>query len=977
MYNTKAVVYYKIKKNIIAALLPKKLNGYNPFGKKNKKPNLLFMKTLCIVAILSTLLIATNCLSQHTQTITVSNLKVEGRSGMNGIEQQHPGFSWQIFSTSRNIVQTGYQIIVAKSLNKIDENIGDVWSSKKINSAVSVNIVYPLQNLLSGKQYYWKVKVFTNKGQTQWSAPGKWSMGIMDSSLWKASWIGLDTITKNDDPFNIFTRLSARYMRKEVTVNKKVARAMAYVCGLGLYELYINGTKVGNDVLAPTVKEYNKAVPYNTLDVTNYLKNGNNALGVILGNGRFFTPRYSKDGGMVNGNSPSTHYGMPKLLLQIKIEYTDGSDQLITSDNTWKATSNGPILANNEFDGETYDANKELNGWCLPKYNDGGWSKAQLVIAPEGKLVTQTNENISIKDSLQPIAITKTKNNTYILDMGQNMVGWLKIKVQGNKGDTITLRFAETLKNKDSLYLENIRGAKVTDTYILKGGVKEVWQPRFVYHGFRFVEITGLQQMPAKNNFTGMVVYDNLPTIGSFQTSNKTINQVYKNAYWGIRGNYRGMPTDCPQRDERMGWLGDRSISSYGESFIFDNSRLYAKWMDDIKDAQKPSGSLADVAPTYWKIYSDDVTWPISYLIIPEMLRRQFGDELTFKKHYPFMKKWMMYMWDTYQIDGLVEKDTYGDWCLPPESPTLIFSLDSTRNTKGPLIGAAYYYYALTLMKNFALLLDLKEDITVYGQMSEKVKAAFNTKFYNADSGYYANNTVTSNLLPLTFGLVPDKDKQKVFNHIVTRTLNMYDGHVSTGLIGGQWLMRGLTKNGRPDIAYKIATNTTYPSWGYMATQGATTIWELWNGNTANPAMNSGNHVMLLGDLLVWNYENLAGIKADTSELAFKKIRMDPYLAPGLQFVNATTTSPYGKIKSSWRRDKNNFTWDVAIPANSSAILALPVSDFNKISDNKIALDKVDGVKFLYTTDGKTYIQVGSGNYSFTCKVNTEVQPLQ
>ena len=338
-----------------------------------------------IVALLSTLLIGVNCISQHSPIITVSNLKVEGRRDINGIEQPHPRLSWQILSNSRNIVQTGYQIIVAGSLKKIDQNIGDVWRSEKINSAVSVNIAYPLLNLSAGKQYYWKVKVFTNKGQTQWSAAGKWSMGMMDSSLWKARWIGLDTITKNDDPFNIFTRLSARYVRKEIMVNKKVASAMAYICGLGLYELYINGTKVGTDVLAPTVKEYNKAVPYNTLDVTNYLKKGNNALGVILGNGRYFTPRYSKDGGMVNGNSPSTHYGLPILLLQIKIEYTDGSEQLITSDNTWKATSNGPILANNEFDGETYDANKELTGWNLPKYNDGRWSKVQLVMAPEGK----------------------------------------------------------------------------------------------------------------------------------------------------------------------------------------------------------------------------------------------------------------------------------------------------------------------------------------------------------------------------------------------------------------------------------------------------------------------------------------------------------------------------------------------------------------------------------------------------------------
>jgi alpha-L-rhamnosidase len=923
------------------------------------KNSLLVFFAICISA---------NAFSQQSN-IYVNNIKVEGLNLIDGITQVHPRLSWQIESNERSLVQNAYQIIVASSLKKVNQNAGDIYDSGKILTDKSINISYPLNNLLSCKPYYWKVKVWTNKGQTNWSKPGKWSMGLLNDDIWKADWIGTDRIIKTDDPYKPFTRLSARYFRNETTINEKPIRATAYIVGMGLYELYLNGKKVGKHVLSPTLKEYNKQIPYNTLDVTNYLKKGNNAIGVILGNGRYFTVRYSKDGGMVAGNSPSTQYGFPILKMQILLEYSNGRSELIVTNKSWKVTTDGPIVANNEFDGEEYDANKELTGWTLPKYNDKNWQSVSMITPPTAKIVNQVNENIAVKANLLPQTIHQTKNKNYILDMGQNMVGWLKISVKGNKGDTITLRFAETLKNKDSLYLANIRTAKVTDKYVLKGTGIEIWEPRFVFHGFRYVEIKGLAYQPEKKDFLGRVVYDDLPTIGSFKTSDSTINQVYKNAFWGIIGNYRGMPMDCPQRDERMGWLGDRSVSSYGESFVFDNSRLYAKWMDDIEASQKENGSIPDVAPTYWKIYTDDVTWPISFLVIPEMLRKQFGDTVTFKKHYPNMKKWMMYMWDTYQVGGLVERDTYGDWCLPPEKLNIIFSLDSTRNTKGPIIGAAYYFYALTLMKNYSSLLKNTQDYKLFDKMSKEVKVAFNAKFYNHIGNFYANNTVTSNLLPLTFGIVENENKIKVYNQIVERTQNLYNGHISTGLIGGQWLMRGLSDNGRPDLAYKIATNITYPSWGYMVAQGATTIWELWNGNTANPAMNSGNHVMLLGDLLVWDYEYLGGIKSDINEVAFKKIIMDPYLAPQLNFVKASTISPYGKIVSNWKKYNNEFNWEITIPANCKALLTMPVNDFNKIYESGKSVTNFKDIKFLYNKNDKTYIEVGSGNYSFNCKM--------
>ena len=900
--------------------------------------------------------------------LNVTSLKVEGRKNLPGLDLQHPRLSWQIGASSRGVEQAAYQIIVASSLEKLQSNKDILWNTGQVKSNTSLNIIYQGDILISCKTYYWKVKVWTNKGQSAWSAPAKWSMGILEPTQWKAQWIGLDTFSINDRPHDSYTRLAARYLRKQMNINKQVSKATAYISGLGLYELYINGKKVGYDVLSPTLKEYNKVVPYNTLDVTSYLKKGDNAIGVILGNGRFFTMRYGKTEAWTTGIPPVTNYGYPKLLMQVLMEYSDGTTSIIHTDQSWKITTDGPILANSEFDGEEYDSNKEFPNWSQPGFKDTNWQSAQLVASPANRIESQLNENIIIKQALKPKSISKAKNGTYIVDMGQNMVGWLKISVKGNKGDTIRMRFAETMKNKDSLYLANIRNAKVTDKYILKGSRQEVWEPRFTYHGFRFVEIKGLSYTPTINDFTGKIIYDDIATTGSFESSNKTLNQIFTNACWTIKGNYRGIPSDCPQRDERMGWLGDRSANSYGESFLFDNSRLYAKWIYDMKDAQKESGSIPDVVPTYWKFYNDNVTWPSTYIIIPDMLRRQFGDIVTFRENYPAMKKWMLYMWANYKTDDLILKDNYGDWCLPPESLDIIVSKDKSRNTQGPLLASAYYYYCLKLMEQYAIALKLNDDKEQFTVMAQKVKVAFNKMFYHADSTYYANNTVTSNLLPLTFGLAPEKDRKAIFNQIVQRTLNMYDGHVSTGLVGGQWLMRGLSENGRPDLAYRIASNTTYPSWGYMIGQGATTIWELWNGNTANPAMNSGNHVMLLGDLLIWYYEYLGGIKSDNQEVAFKKIIMDPYIPQDLNYVNASYQSVYGLIESRWKKTNGIFTWQITIPANTSAMVYFPANSVKEISESGKPVMNASGIRFLKTEDGKTQLKLGSGSYSFSAR---------
>ncbi|MBV4357651.1 alpha-L-rhamnosidase [Pinibacter aurantiacus] len=910
------------------------------------------MKYIIINIVLLVAIVA----SSFTQRIETTNLRCEMLQNPQGIDVVHPRLSWEI-SDTRNSVQTAYQILVSSSQKKLDANDGDVWNSGKVNTDRSIHVLYSGNSLKSKTAYYWKVKVWTNHREMPWSKTAEWSVGILDVNEWKAKWIGWekpfawDSVTK-------FSRLSARYLRKQFESTSRVKRATAYISGLGLYELYINGKKIGDQVLAPSPTDFTKDVMYNTFDVTESIQKGKNIIATVLGNGRFFTMRQNYKPQKIKT------FGFPKMILQLEIEYTDGKRETIISDDTWKLCGDGPIRSNNEYDGEEYDAGKEMNGWDKASFNDSKWETPELVEAPGGRLNAQMNEFVKVMKVVKPVSVKELKPGVYIMDMGQNMAGWVKMKVKGNAGDSVVLRFGESLKPDGELYTRNLRDAISTDKYILKGKGTEEWRPSFVYHGFRYVEISSYPGTPSVADFEGEVVYDDVATIGDLETSNQTINQVYKNAWWGIASNYKGMPIDCPQRNERMPWLGDRATGAYGESFVFDNAKLYAKWLDDIEAAQKPDGAIPDVAPAYWNYYSDNVTWPGTYFLVADMLYHQFGDQEPIAKHYASMKKWMDYMRDKYMKNDLITKDKYGDWCVPPESKELIHSKDSLRNTDGVLIATASYYKLLTLMKGFATMLGKTNDVAEYDGISEKIKTAFNNKFFNQNTYSYSNNTVTANLLPLYFDMVPERNKQQVFYNITNKIVKENNSHISTGVIGTQWLMRGLTNNGQPEIAYTLASNKDYPSWGYMVENGATTIWELWNGNTANPEMNSQNHIMLLGDLIVWYYENLAGIKSDDKEVAFKRIIMKPSFVKELSSVNASYHSMYGAIKSSWNRIDNSIGWNIAVPANCKAVIYFPVDKKNIVEKNR-SIQTMEGIKYLGTQGGQEVYEIGSGVYSF------------
>ena len=882
--------------------------------------------------------------------IGITDLRTEQLKNPAGIDVRQPRLSWRIESDEQNVIQTAYHILVASSPELLEQGKGDIWDSGKIESDASQWITYQGKTLKCNAPYYWKVKIDTNKGATNWSAPAFWTTGLFNEADWQGQWIGLDRAAPGDSETQ-WSRLAARYLRKEFAVKKDVKRATVHIAGMGLYELFINGQRIGNQVLAPAPTDYRKTILYNTYDVTSLLQT-ENAIGVTLGNGRFYTMRQNYKPYKI----PT--FGYPKLRLNLIVEYADGSKETIATNTSWKLTTEGPIRSNNEYDGEEYDARLEMEGWNTNGFDDGAWKTPDVMEAPAGKLTAQQNPNIRVQETLKPVAVFDRPDGKYILDMGQNMVGWLSVNLKGKKGKPVSMKFAELLQKDGSLYLANLRTAQVTDIYTPAEDGDFSWQPRFVYHGFRFVEVSGLDYKPELSAFTGHVIYDEMATTGRFETSNPLVNQIHKNSYWGIRSNYRGMPTDCPQRDERLGWLGDRATGAYGEAFIFNNAQLYNKWLQDIEDSMSPEGSISDVSPNYWTIYADDVTWPSAFFYVADMLYRQFGDDSAIRAHYPAMKRWMAHMEEATMKDYIMTKDQYGDWCMPPESQELIHSKDPARKTDGAILSTTVYYDLLNKMIGFARICGQDADISGYESLAAKIKAAYNAKFFNKETAEYGNNTVTANILSLRLGLVPEGYEGKVFSNIVKKTEEDFNGHVSTGVLGIQHLMRGLTEYGRVDMAYKILTNETYPSWGYMIKNGATTIWELWNGDTADPAMNSANHVMLLGDLLIWYYEDLAGIKCAPDAVGFKKLVMEPVFPDGLDEVSASYGSVYGEIKSAWTKKGGDFSWDITLPGNTSAIVRIP-KKYN------VTVGNLPGVRRVSATEGYMEVEIGSGSYHF------------
>lgn len=875
--------------------------------------------------------------------VAVSNLTVERLASPLGVEVADPRLGWIITSDEKGVMQTSYHVLVASCPGRLTPGNADVWDSGKVTSGESVLVPYAGKTLMPGKRYFWKVKVFTNKGESKWSDVSEWGMGPMGEVNWRGRWIGWETPFEWDSATS-HSRLSSRYLRKEFDTNSsEIKRATLHISGLGLYELFVNGNRVGDYVLTPAPTDYRRTVLYDTYDVTDLLRGGGvaNAIGVILGNGRYYTMHQNyKPHKIVN-------FGYPKVRLNLTIEYADGKTQRIATDESWRLTADGPIRSNNEYDGEIYDARKEADGWTLPGFDDSAWLSAQRASLPYGTLRPSMSPGMKVKQEFRPKSIRRTPRGTTIVDFGQNMAGWACLKLpELNAGDTFKIRYAERIMpDSTAIDVENLRTSESTDTYIANGKeVGKLWMPRFVYHGFRFIEIEGLP-LTSFPDITAQMIYDDLADAGDFHCSDPTINAVYKAARMGIASNYKGMPVDCPQRDERQPWTGDHNMGAWGENFIFDNATLMEKWLADIREAQREDGCIPDICPAFYNYYNADMTWSSTLPVVADMLYEQTGDRRHIERNYEAIRKWMRFIREHYTRNGLITADKYGDWCVPPESPELIHSQDPSRKTDGSLIASSYYCRMCELMAKFARILGQEQEAEQWDTDRISVRDALNERFLKRrpnsspvpghilfpDSTVYDNGTVTANLLPLVFGLVPEDCRQTIADNIVAALINNNNGvpsnsgHVSCGVIGVNWLMRGLSAMGRGDVAEMLASNTTYPSYGYMISKGATTIWELWNGDTAKRTMNSCNHVMLLGDFVAWLYRDLGGI--NPAKPGYKEILLAPdFSIDRLTEVSASYMTSYGKIESIWKKHPMHLDWTVEIPCNTSALIALPAN---------------------------------------------------
>ena len=865
--------------------------------------------------------------------VSVVNLRVENLDKPLGIDTAEPRFSWQITSNKPNVRQTAYHIIVS-------DDKGEIWNTGKVESDQQLWIHYTGKQLQSNTACTWKVKVWTTQGESDWSSDECFSIGLLHEGKWSGYWIGLEQLMPGEER-GMHTRMAARYLRKEFSLkDKAIKRATAYVAGIGLHEFYVNGQRIGDGVLQPVPSDYRKTIYYNTYDITSYILHHTSdiCLGIALGNGRYFPMQQHK--------AYKIHtFGYPKCRINVIIEYADGTTQrLQTDDKGWKVTADGPIRANNEYDGEEYDARMEMKDWAKVGFDDSKWLKAERTDIPQAYLRAQMTPGMKVLQRIQPASIKGT-----IVDIGQNIAGWLKVRVRGQKGDTIRIVYAEKLNADGTLYRENFRNARSTDIYVCNGeeGNGRWWTPTFVYHGFKYAEIIGLKNA-TKDDFIAEVVADEMTATGHFECSDTILNKIMRNAWWGILDNYKGMPVDCPQRDERQPWLGDRTMGALGESYLFDNERLYTKWMRDICEAQRTDGCIPDVAPAFWNYYSDDVAWAAALPFGCDMLYRQYGNREAIDKSYPAIKKWVEHIIEEYSKDGIIHCGKYADWCVPPEKLELIHSQDEARKTDVTLISTAYIIRTMQLMEQWGC------EAEHWRPIRETMTAAFNKQFLTIkrgtsprpghvlypDSVFYGNNTVTANLLPLALGIVPDNCKEDVVKQIVENICVKNKGHVSCGVIGISWLLRALSDNGFSDVAYLLATQKKYPSWGYMVENGATTIWELWNGDKASPKMNSGNHVMLLGDLVTWCYQYLGGIKTEGNHIVLKPA----FEIQDCEWTNVSYDSPYGRITSNWKKTLQHLDWHVEIPCNTTATICLP--------------------------DGTTK-EIGSGFYDFSCDIPT------
>jgi len=922
------------------------------------------------VALLT--IIASACPSIATAGIRASGPRCEYRVDPLGIDVMEPRLSWILESDQRGQKQTAYRILVASTPERLAADQGDLWDSGKVDSDQTIHMVYQGKPLQSRMHCWWKVRVWDAEGKpSAYSEPAMWSMGLLEPGDWEAQWIAdpRDATVFDGGP------MPATMLRKGFNINGPIRRATVYATGLGLYELRMNGRRVGDHLLAPEFTDYDRRIQYQTFDVTDLVAAGENAVGAVLAdgwNGEYFF-------GMPMNQHQRPFEGRRGFLMRLDVELVDGTVQTIVTDDSWQSTREGPTRSASIYDGEVYDARMEMPGWDEPGFDAGLWNRAVVADYFVGaNPVWQPNQPIRVVKELQPVKLTEPKPGVFIFDLGQNMVGRCRLKVHGHPGTTVTLRHGEMLNGDGTLYTANLRGATQTDRYTKRTGVDETFEPRFTYHGFRYVELTGQYHKPwvyvppykpRLGDLMGRVFHSAAPEAGRFECSDELINRIMHMVVWTQRGNLHGIPTDCPQRDERGGWMGDIQAFSQTAMFNMDMAAFFCKWVPDVRDAQQHDGRYPNFAPMdfdRWK--GGTPAWADAGTVVPWRMYQNYGDTRMLEEHYESARRWVDFVHGK-NPDLLWTRDmgnNFNDWL---NGDTLIKEGWPTRGGAIPprVLASAFFAHSTEIVAKMAAVLGREDDAAKYGRMFEGIKAVFNEAYVGPD-GRIEGDTQAGYALALRFNLLPDKLRPKAARHMVDQ-FRRYDGHMSTGIQTSHRLMLELTRNGYGDEAYRLLALRTCPSWGFMADQGATTIWERWDGYVPGrgfqkPMMNSFNH-WALGAVGEWIWRCVVGINPDESQPAYKHFVIRPEPGGDLTWARGEYRSIRGTIASDWRLENGRFLLDVTVPTNTTATVYLPAKEVKAVTVDGRPAGQSRLVRPLGMERGKAAFAVESGRYRF------------
>ena len=901
--------------------------------------NSLVMKKKIFLPILFQL-----CLLISFAQVKIQHLLTENLTNPIGLDVQQPRFSWQLISDKRNVTQTAYEIMVS-------EEKASPWKSGKINSNQSVQVAYAGNALQSGKKYTWQVRVWDNNSKpSPWSEAAFFQTALLNVSDWKAKWIeaGFEEDTTNR-PAILF--------RNKFLISKKITAATLYITAHGMYEVQLNGKKVGDAYLTPGWTSYNKRLQYQVYDVTAMLANGSNAIGAMVGNGWYRGYLAWNDNKNIYGNKTG-------LLAQLNITYSDGTTGTIISDENWKS-STGAIKAVEIYNGEMYDAREEKNGWANAGFNDAAWKGVTLPTVALNNLIATENEPVKKHETFKAVKVITTPAGEKVLDFGQNLVGWVIVKANGKAGDKIIIKHAEVLDKMGNFYTENLRAAKATATYILKGGGEETFEPHFTFYGFRFIKIENYPGEIKPENFTAVTLYSDMKPTGIFTSSNALINQLQHNIQWGQRGNFLDVPTDCPQRDERLGWTGDAQAFSRTATFNFGVNNFFLKWMKDVAADQGADGKVPFVIPNVLGPGAGGSTgWADVATIIPWNIYLAYGDKKILENQYPSMKAWVKYMTDSSKNNLWNHGFHFGDWLFYRP-----FDDNDGRSavTDKYLIAQCFYANSVQLLINTAKVLNNAADEATYTALLQKVKDAF-LKEYLTPNGRLISGTQTAYVLALNFDMLPENLRPQAAERLA-ENVKSYDNHLTTGFLGTPYLCHVLTRFGYTDIAYKLLLQQDYPSWLYPVKMGATTIWERWDGQKPDssfqtPGMNSFNHYAYgaIGD---WMYRKMVGLDTYEDGAGYKHIKIQPHIGGGFTNAAASLQTYYGTVSSGWKIDNDKLLLDVEIPANTTATIYIPATNAAIVTESGKALSSLADVKVSGTEEGYVVLQIGSGKYHF------------